>query len=233
MSDEAQIPRSRGTVCGALLILLGLWGGLAPFVGPYFHFGFTPDTAWHYNLGRLYYSIIPGAAALLAGILITVTRNRVLAIAGGVLAALGGAWFVVGNGFVTDVLHRSISQGVPLLAGVSGTNAVDLRSYLELLALFSGLGVLILLLGAIVMGRFSMVAAKDVAAADYQADFQAPPPVTLPDLSKYPTSVGQRSSATDPFTATTTTTQSGSPPFAPAPFPDTTTGQIPPSDQPG
>ena len=39
--------------CGVLLILLGLWGGLAPFVGPYVHFGFTPDATWHYDSGRL------------------------------------------------------------------------------------------------------------------------------------------------------------------------------------
>ena len=180
-----------------LLILLGLWGGLAPFVGPYVHFGYTPDKAWAYNSGRLYFSIIPGAVALLAGVLITLTRNRVLAITAGVLAALGGAWFVVGNGFVTDVLHRSISHGVPLLVGVSGTNAVDLRSYLELVALFSGLGVLISVLGAIVMGRFSLVAAKDIAADSYES-FPSPPPVTRPDLSQYPT-IASPSASTPPF----------------------------------
>jgi hypothetical protein len=209
MNGEELIPRSRGSVCGALLILLGLWGGLAPFVGPYLHFGYTPDKAWAYNSGRLYYSIIPGGVALLAGLLITVTRHRVVAIVGGVLAALGGAWFVVGNGFVTDVLRRSVSPGTPLLAGVSGAKAVDLRSYLELLALFSGLGVLIVLLGAIVLGRFSLVAAKDVATDDYEAGFSSPPPVTRPDLSQYPTTVSP----------------SSAPPFEPAPFPDTS--QIP------
>jgi hypothetical protein len=209
MNGEELIPRSRGSVCGVLLIVLGLWGGLAPFVGPYFHFGYTPDKVWAYNSGRLYFSIIPGAAALLAGLLITLTRNRVLAITSGVLAALGGAWFVVGNGFVTDVLHRSISPGVPLLIGVAGTKAVGLRSYLELVTLFSGLGVLIVLLGAIVMGRFSLVAAKDMTAETFEI-FQSPPPVTRPDLSRYPTIVSQSSSA---------------PPFEPAPFPDTS--QIP------
>ena len=209
MNGEELMPRSRGSVCGVLLILLGLWGGLAPFVGPYFHFGYTPDKAWAYNSGRLYFSIIPGAVALLAGVLITLTRNRVLAITAGVLATLGGAWFVVGNGFVTDVLHRSISHGVPLLVGVSGTNGVDLRSYLELVALFSGLGVLIVVLGAIVMGRFSLVAAKDITADSY-GGFPTPPPVTRPDLSQYPTIVSPSSST---------------PPFEPAPFPDT--AQIP------
>ena len=76
MNGQGQIPRTRGGVCGVLLILLGLWGGLAPFIGPYFHFGYTPDKAWAYNSGRLYYSIIPAAAALVGGVLVTVTRNR-------------------------------------------------------------------------------------------------------------------------------------------------------------
>jgi hypothetical protein len=36
MNDQVTIRRSRGAVSGVALILLGLWGGLAPFVGPYF-----------------------------------------------------------------------------------------------------------------------------------------------------------------------------------------------------
>ena len=209
MNGEERIPRSRGGVCGALLILFGLWGGLAPFVGPYFHFGYTPDSAWSYNSGRLYYSIIPGAVALLAGVLITLTRNRALAIVGGVLAAVGGAWFAVGSGFVTEVLKRTVSVGGPILTGVSGAHAVGLRSYLESMALFTGLGVLIVLLGAIAMGRFSLVTAADFAdAADsYQPGSAAA--ASQPDLTKYPTSVSP----------------SGTPPFEPAPFPDTS--QIP------
>ena len=67
MNSQVRIRRSRGAVCGAALILLGLWAGLAPFVGPYFHFGFTPDKAWEYNTGRLYLSAVPGAASGLAG----------------------------------------------------------------------------------------------------------------------------------------------------------------------
>jgi hypothetical protein len=209
MNGEERIPRSRGGVCGALLILFGLWGGLAPFVGPYFHFGYTPDSAWSYNSGRLYYSIVPGAVALLAGVLIILTRNRVLAIAGGVLAALGGAWFVVGSGFVTDVLNRTISVGGPILTGVSGPHAVGLRSYLESIALFTGLGVLIVLVGAIVMGRFSLVAARDIAV-DGSYEPVSAPTASEPNLSNYPASISP---------------SSGTPPFEPAPFPDTS--QIP------
>ena len=209
MNGEERIPRSRGSVCGALLILFGLWGGLAPFVGPYFHFGYTPDSAWAYNSGRLYYSIIPGAAALVAGVLIIVTRSRILGTAAGVLGVLSGAWFAIGTDFVAKVLYRSIAVGTPIVA--PGGSASPRLLYLETMSLFAGLGVLILIASAVALGRFSMVAAKDVAAADsYEPNYQMTPDETRPDLSQYPTTVSSSASA---------------PPFAPAPFPDTS--QIP------
>jgi hypothetical protein len=164
MDDQARIPRSRGAVNGVILTLLGLWGGLAPFVGPYIHFGFTPDKAWAYTQGRLYYSIVPGAAVLLGGLLVTLTRNRGLGIAGGVLAVLGGAWFGLGDGFVTTVLKRaSISIGSPLAQ--AGATPTAMRTYLETVAFFGGLGLVVLFCGALAVGRFSMLAARDVAAA--------------------------------------------------------------------
>jgi hypothetical protein len=213
MNADERIPRSRGAVCGSLLILLGLWGGLAPFVGPYFHFGFTPDKAWHYDSGRLYYSIIPGAAALLGGALIVSTRSRLLGAVGGALGVLGGAWFIVGTGFVNNLLYRRISVGTPIVA--PGASVSVRLLYAETMSLFIGLGVLIVLAGAVAVGRFSMVAATDVAEADdsYQAEYSLAPAATTPDLSKYPTTV---------------TSSSGVAPFEPAPFPDT--AQLPKSE---
>ena len=43
-----RIPRSRGAASGFLLILLGAWGALIPFVGPYFDFAYTPgqESTW-------------------------------------------------------------------------------------------------------------------------------------------------------------------------------------------
>ena len=35
--------RSRGAMSGFLLIVLGVWGALIPFVGPFFDFAFTPE----------------------------------------------------------------------------------------------------------------------------------------------------------------------------------------------
>jgi hypothetical protein len=50
----ATSPRSRGQTSGGLLLmLLGAWGALIPFVGPYFDHAYTPDTAWTSTSGRL------------------------------------------------------------------------------------------------------------------------------------------------------------------------------------
>ena len=199
MDVEARIPRTRGAVCGVLLILLGLWGGLAPFVGPYLHFGFTPDKAWEYTSGRLYLSAIPGGAAVLGGLMALCTRNRAFGISGGLLGALAGAWFVVGGGVVLDVLkNTSVNVGAPLQ---SASLTTALQDYLERAALFFGLGVLILFVGALAIGRFSMLAAKDVEVeADGYAYASQPEQFPAP-ASPYRTTTGQFPSVQETTTA--------------------------------
>ena len=101
MAGVASIPRSRGTVCGLLLVLLGAWGALAPFIGPYLHFGYTPDSAFAYTEGRLVLSAVPGGIVLLAGAVVLLTRSRALGAIFGIIATLAGAWFIVGAVVVT------------------------------------------------------------------------------------------------------------------------------------
>jgi hypothetical protein len=165
-------------------MLLGVWGGLIPFVGPYLHFAFTPDRTWAYNSGRLYLSIVPGAAALLGGLLVLLTRSRAVGVIGGLLAAAGGAWFIVGQGVVGTLLrHPSISAGRPVTrhGGATAGAAMTTWQFLELLAFFTAVGIVIVFLGALAVGRFSMVSARDaVADSGYGDDYldaadQAPP----------------------------------------------------------
>ena len=42
MAGTLRVRRSRGALSGLLLVLLGIWGALIPFVGPYFHYAYTP-----------------------------------------------------------------------------------------------------------------------------------------------------------------------------------------------
>ena len=77
-----QVRRSRGVLSGILLALLGIWGGLIPFIGPYFHYAYTPDKAWTYNTGRLWLEILPGAAVFIGGILLMIATGRHVALFG-------------------------------------------------------------------------------------------------------------------------------------------------------
>jgi hypothetical protein len=234
MNRQGRIPRSRGGICGVLLILLGVWGGLGPFVSPYFHFGYTPDKTWYYSTGRLYFSIIPGAAAVLGGLLVLATRHRGVGIFGGLLGVLSGAWFVTGTNFVADVLHRSVPFGVQIVPASLSGQALVLRGYLELVALFTGVGLLLLFAGALAMGRFSMIGARDLAAdgADgYYTDFPAGQPPGQADAAspagQYPPATQYPAPAQYPA-ATSYPTAAGQFPDSPSAFPDTTTAEFPP-----
>ena len=82
---------------GLLLVLLGTWGALIPFVGPYFHYAYTPDQGWTYTTGRFWLEILPGPPRLLGGLIVLISASRPLAHFGAWLAALGGAWFALGS----------------------------------------------------------------------------------------------------------------------------------------
>jgi hypothetical protein len=166
MATVTRVPRSRGGVSGVLLILLGAWGGLAPFIGTYTHFGYTPDKAWAWTSGRLWLSIAPGAAALLGGLLAAAASHRGVGVTGAFLAVLGGVWFVVGIPVIAiAVKNGSISPGHPL-GGTLGSLSVHTKGLLEQLGLFGGVGVLILFLAAAALGRFSVVGVRDVELAE-------------------------------------------------------------------
>ena len=151
-----QIRRSRGAASGFLLILLGVWGALIPFVGPYFDFAFTPDQAWAWTAGRGWLEVLPGAATVLGGLLLLGSRNRATAMLGGWITVLAGAWFVVG---------RALAG--PLGLGDVGTPVavVESKSVVLELSYFYGLGALIIFLGAVALGRLSVRSVRDVEFA--------------------------------------------------------------------
>src|SRR5215469_1063995 len=209
MASVTRIPRSRGSVAGVLLIILGAWGGLIPFVGPYFHYAYTPATAWHYTSGRLYLSIVPGAAALIGGLLAVLASHRAVGVVGALLAALGGGWFILGGPIIALVVKNgSISPGSPL-AGPVGSLSSATRMFLETLGFFTGTGVLIVFLAALALGRFSVVSVRDAALADEElslaTDAAAYPAAEEnlhePTTGEYPVT-GSQYSATEQATTT-------------------------------
>src|SRR5438552_4206259 len=91
-----RIARSTGAISGLLIVLLGIWGALIPFVGPYFDYSFGVNSTWHYTSDRLWLDILPGALAVIGGLLLIGARTRSAGIFAGWLALVGGPWFVVG-----------------------------------------------------------------------------------------------------------------------------------------
>ncbi|MGH3122612.1 MAG: hypothetical protein ACRDND_16520 [Streptosporangiaceae bacterium] len=151
MAGMLQMRRSRGAFSGFLLMLLGLWGALIPFVGPYFHYAYTPDKAWTYNTGRLWLELLPGAAVFLGGFLLMVARGRHTALFGALLAAVAGAWFTLGT-----VLSPLWNHHVPM-GGSPASNTVYMR-IMEQLGFFTALGVVIVFVAAVALGRIASLA---------------------------------------------------------------------------
>ena len=69
-TETRRLPRTTGALSGFLVILLGLWGALIPFVGPYFHYAFGSFQTWHYTSARLWLDIVPGAVAVIGGLML-------------------------------------------------------------------------------------------------------------------------------------------------------------------
>jgi hypothetical protein len=144
-----RIRRTHGIFGGLLVALLGIWGGVIAFVGPYFNYAYTPDKAWTYTTGRLWLEILPGAGALLGGLLMMWARSRHVALFGSLLAIASGAWFALGNVFA-PLWTVATPAGSP-------ASTCTLMRVLEQVGFFTGLGVVIAAIAAVVAGRVTAV----------------------------------------------------------------------------
>jgi hypothetical protein len=145
-----QMRRSRGALSGFLLILLGLWGALIPFIGPYFHYAYTPDTGWTYTTGRLWLEILPGAAVFVGGFLLMIARGRHIALFGALLAAAAGAWFTLGP-VLSPLWNNHIAMGG------SPAGATVYMRIMEQIGFFTALGVVIVFVAGAALGRIASV----------------------------------------------------------------------------
>lgn len=152
-----RVTRSKGAITGLLLVALGFWGALIPFVGPYFGYAYTPATPWTFTWGRFWLEILPGAATIVGGLLLAASANRVIASLGGYLATAAGGWFVVGP-TLSLLLTGSPAIGQPV--------GDPLFQALVQLGFFYALGALITALAAGALGRLSVRGVRDVTAAE-------------------------------------------------------------------
>ena len=177
MTAMMRVPRTRGVGSGVLLILLGAWGALIPFIGPYFHFAYTPDVAWTWTWGRFFLAIVPGVAAALGGLILLVSAFRPAAMFGAALAAAGGAWFAVGH-LLGPVWGSGATLGVqgsiPAAFNPGTPIGGPLHMVAENLAFFTALGVVIVFLAAVALGRLAVVGARETQIASDEAALAEP-----------------------------------------------------------
>jgi len=139
------IPRRRGAFSGLLVLLLGVWAALIPFVGPYFNYQIGTHNTWDWSANRLYLDVLPGAAAVIGGLIMMGSIRRLSASFGALLALAGGIWLVIGPSM--SMLWQS---GGGLATGPAfGSTSVRV---LEWLGFFYGVGALITLFSAYALG---------------------------------------------------------------------------------
>jgi len=173
MAGMLQMRRSRGVASGFLLVLLGLWGALIPFIGPYFHYAYTPDTGWTYTTARLWLEVLPGVAVFLGGVLLMIAANRSVALFGALLAAAGGAWFTLGT-ILSPLWNNHVTMG-----GTPASTTVSMR-IMEQLGFFSALGLVIVFIAAAAFGRILSVASGIPAIETIPASGTVPAAETVP-----------------------------------------------------
>jgi len=154
-----RIPRSRGAVSGLLLMILGAWGALVPFIGPSFGLVIGPDDMWNWSADRFWLSVLPGIVAVAGGLILVQSAHRGGAGLGAWMGLLAGAWFALGP-LVSRLWTGDGASALGQPAG--GTN----RQVLELLVMYEGLGVLMAAIAAFALGRLTLRSARDVELAE-------------------------------------------------------------------
>jgi hypothetical protein len=142
---------------GALMVLLGAWGALVPFIGPLWGYRSHGQGAWHWSAlhGVLY--VAPGAVAVLFGLIVMGRARSVTRAAtgfAGLVVAACGAWFVVG-----PALWPTFGHGAVFTPGSSA-----FQTFLKQVGYNLGVGVLLAALGGMAMKAL----AKDRVAVTRQ-----------------------------------------------------------------
>jgi hypothetical protein len=182
-----RVPRTTGAFSGFLIVLLGLWGALVPFFGPYFHFAFGGYQTWHYTSERLWLCIVPGAVAVIGGIMLLRATTRVGGLTAGWVALAAGVWFAVGPSVSLLWHHTIYAIGTPA-GGYT-------RQMIEWVGYFYGLGAAIIGLAAFAMGRFfsrPRIVEEPIVAAEAAT---AEAPVAEHRAAAVPVAVAERETA--------------------------------------
>jgi hypothetical protein len=98
-----RLPAAGTALIGTLVVLIGVWAGLVPFVGPAFAFSADGSSSWMWTLPHAVLWAVPGAVAVDMGLLLLLMipraaagRARATSVWAGCLIAASGAWLALG-----------------------------------------------------------------------------------------------------------------------------------------
>lgn len=167
LSPSTTSGRARGA--GLVLLVLGLWGALVPFVGPSFGYGMGGAPAWTWTESHVTLHLAPGLAAAVGALFLLAGRDLSRGRLGAWLAAVGGTWFVVGPSLRPLWAASDMSS-------MGGMGDSALSSALSALGYHYGTGVLIALAAAYALGLLRTT--RDAEPDSRRAAVQPDRPVT-------------------------------------------------------
>jgi hypothetical protein len=176
------LPRSRGAVNGFLLILLGAWGGIVPFIGPLIGLNYMADAAWTFTWAKFWLEVLPGAAVLIGGLGLISTAARAGGVLWGWLAALGGAWFILGL-----TVSQLWTGGKGEFAAPAATTVAGRT--IEEIVFFYGVGAVIVFLAGVALGRFTVRPRYDAAVQTVEPPLATEDSVPAPVAAEQETTV--------------------------------------------
>lgn len=140
-----RIPRTKGALSGFLIVLLGIWAGLVPFVGPYFHYAMHSNQHWQWFADRFWLEVLPAIVAVVGGLILMGGMTRISMMFGGLLALAAGLWFIVGPNVSMLWNHGAITVGPPM-------GRHNITRTLEWIGFFYGVGGLITMFSSYALG---------------------------------------------------------------------------------
>jgi hypothetical protein len=143
------------------LVLLGAWGAIAPYAGPSFKYGPQGAVSWQWTTAHAVLNLIPGAAAVFAGLVVLVTvgsvRRRAAQGFAGLLVMLAGAWFILG-----PLAYPVLYSGGDPYASTAGQSA--LAQLTVRLGYSLGVGICLCLLAGVLMAMSPFKVRRPVLA---------------------------------------------------------------------
>jgi hypothetical protein len=140
-----RIPRTKGALSGLIIVLLGIWAGLVPFVGPYFHFAMHSNQHWQWFADRFWLEVLPAIVAIVGGAILMVGMTRASTMFGALLALAAGLWFIVGPNVSMLWNNGAVTVGPPM-------GAHNITRTLEWIGFFYGVGGLITMFSSYALG---------------------------------------------------------------------------------